>query len=116
MIVSVLALAAALPLSAQKSPPIADSGQSDWVIYCEPDAPQSVLLAADELQRIVRESTAAKLPIVNDPERPMICLGDNAASRAAGVTADDLPDDGFRIRAVDGNLYIVGADRREWSQ
>jgi len=42
----------------------------------------------------------------------MICLGDNAAAQEAGVNAEGLPDDGFRIRAVDGSVYIVGSDRR----
>ncbi len=108
-----LVLTLALPLAAQQMPPLADGGRSDWVIYREADAPESVLLAAEELQRVLRESTGAELPIVDAPAAPMICLGDNDAAREAGVTTDGLPRDGFRTRTVGGNLYITGADVRD---
>ncbi len=90
--------------------PLADGGASDWVIYRAPDATPSVQTAAEEVQRVVRVSTGADLQIVDETASPMICLGDNEASRAAGVSAEGLPDDSFRIRTVGGNLYIVGRE------
>lgn len=107
------ALMLAMPLGAQDLGALVEGWQSDWAIYREADAPETVLLAAEELQRIIRASTGAELAIVEEPVSPMICLGDNAASREAGVTAEGLPDDGFRIRTAAGNLYIVGSDRRD---
>lgn len=98
--------------------PLADGGRSAWVIYRAPDAPPSVQLAATELQRVLRISTGAELPIVDEPAQPMICLGDNEASRAVGLSAEDLPRDGFRIRTVGGSLYICGrefpGDQVQW--
>lgn len=107
----------ALPAGAHAQP-LADGGRSDWVIYHAPDAPPSVRLAAAEIQRVLLASTGAELPIVNEPAQPMICLGENEASRAVGLSAEDLPRDGFRIRTVGGNLYICGRefpdDRPRW--
>ncbi len=107
----------ALPTAALAQP-LADDGHSDWAIYHAPDAPPSVQLAAREIQRVVLASTGAGLPIVDVPVAPMICLGDNEAAHAAGVSAEGLPRDGFRLRTVDGSLYICGRefpdDRPEW--
>ncbi len=98
--------------------PLADGGRSSWVIYHAPDAPPSVQLAAREIQRIVLASTGAELPIVDAPTAPMICLGDNEAAHAAGVSVEGLPRDGFRMRTVGGSLYICGRefpdDRPQW--
>ncbi len=96
-----------------QTPPLAQGGRSAWVIYREVDAPESVLLAATELQRVLRLSTGTELPIVDAPASPMICLGDNAAARDASVSAEGLPRDGFRTRTVGGSLYITGADLRD---
>jgi len=100
---------AALPAIALAQP-LAEAGRSAWVIYRAPDAPPSVQLAATEIQRVLRISTGAELAIVEAPAQPMICLGDSEASRAAGLSAEDLPRDGFRMRTVGGNLYICGRE------
>ncbi len=101
---------AALVTSVANAQPLAENGESDWVIYHAADAVPSVRLAAEELQRVILLSTGAKLPIVDGPASPMICVGENSASRAAGIGADDLPNDGFRIRTIDSSLYILGKE------
>ena len=84
---------------------------SGYVIFAETNAPATVRLAADEVQRAVAVSTGVKLPIVHaPPAAPMVCMGDNAAARAAGLSTAGLPDDGFRIVTRGGNLYILGKD------
>lgn len=93
--------------------PLVHDGRSEWVIYHAPDAPPSVQWAAQEIQRVVLASTGAKLPIVDTPTSPMICLGDNEAARAAGISAEGLPDDGFRLRTIGDSLYVVGKDYPE---
>jgi len=112
-----LAALTVLPAAAVAQP-LAEGGRSDWVLYHAQDAPPSVQLAAQELQRVLLASTGAELPIVTEPATPMICLGDNEAARAAGLSAEDLPRDGFRIRTIEGSLYICGRefpdDRPEW--
>jgi len=88
-------------------------GEPACSIYHAPNAPSTVRLAATELQRVVRIATGAQLPIVEQPTSPMICLGDNAAARDAGLAAADMPDNGFRIVTAGGNVYIVGKDVAE---
>jgi len=85
-------------------------GKPAFVIYLDAKAPKSVKLAAEELQRVVAVATGAKLPIADAPASPMICLGDNEASRKAGFSSDAIPDEGFRIATQGGNLFILGKD------
>ncbi|MCK5801833.1 MAG: DUF4838 domain-containing protein [Lentisphaeria bacterium] len=88
-------------------------GASQVVIYHAPDAPTSVQQGVEELRDYVREATGAELAIVQEPRTPMVCIGDNAAARAAGIRVTDIPLEGFRILTKDGNLYIVGNDTED---
>ena len=88
---------------------VQDAGTT-FVIYVAADAPPSVRQAAAELQDYACQVAGAKLTIVNDPHDPMICLGDNAATRAAGITVADIPLEGFQILARGGSIYIAGPD------
>ena len=102
-------------LAAQPESALVQDGHSRFVIVHVLDAPASVLKAAQELQRYVEKSTGARLPIVagDAPAQvPFIALGDTAAARAAGITADTLPLEGFRIANRGGNLFIAGPDTR----
>ena len=101
---AILAFADAAPLRL-----VADGGTS-YVIHHEPDAPASIAMAAAELQEYLYESSGAKLAIVHEPCEPMICLGDNAESRAAGLSVTDVPLEGFRIVTRGKNLHILGPD------
>ncbi|MBM4050461.1 MAG: DUF4838 domain-containing protein, partial [Planctomycetes bacterium] len=85
-------------------------GKSAYGVYHSPDAPESVKLAAREIQRVIKVSTGVELPIADTPREPMICLGENAEAKKAGLTADSLPDDGFRLVTKGSNLYILGKD------
>jgi len=89
------------------------AGQSDYHIYLAPDAPSSVKEAAADLRDCVRIATGVELPIDKEktaPNAPLIVLGDNAVGRAAGLSADGLAMEGFRIVTRDGNLYVFGPD------
>ena len=88
---------------------VRDQG-SEFVIYYDEAAPSSVAMAASELQAYLNKVSGAKLAVVNEPRSPMICLGDNAASRAAGLSVEDIPVEGFRIVTKAGNIYILGRD------
>ena len=78
-----------------------------------PEAPRSVRNAAQELQGYIEKSTSAKLPIIAG-EAPakshFIALGDTPAARAAGIGANEVPLEGFRLVSRDGNLFIAGPD------
>jgi hypothetical protein len=110
--VAALALAILAGICAVQAAPVPlvrDQG-SDFVIYCEETAPRSVARAADELQVYLYKVSGARLAIVHEPRSPMICLGENDASRAAGLTVEDVPLEGFRIVTKAGNVYVLGPD------
>lgn len=88
-------------------------GETSYAIYHEESAPQSVAMAAVELQRYFKEATGAEMPIVHEPREPMICLGQNDAARAAGLSVRDVPLEGFRIATRGQNVYILGPDTIE---
>jgi hypothetical protein len=84
--------------------------KSEFVIYHDAASPSSVAMAASELQSYVSRVSGAQLPIVNEPRVPMVCLGDNAASRSEGLSIEDIPVEGFRIVTKAGNIFILGYD------
>jgi hypothetical protein len=86
---------------------------SEFVIYHDETAPSSVAMAASELREYLYRGSGAKLAIVHQPRSPMICLGNNAASSAAGLSLEDIPVEGFRIVTRVGNIYILGPDTAE---
>ena len=90
--------------------PLVRDGRSRHKIYHAPDAPTSVKTAAQELQHYIREATGANLAVVTTPVEPMICLGENGPARKAGLSAADIPLEGFRIAVRGMNLYILGPD------
>jgi len=92
---------------------LVQDGKTSYVIYHEASAPQSVAMAAVDLQRYFKEATGAELPIIREPREPMICLGQNDAARAAGFSVRDVPLEGFRIATRGKNVYILGPDTTE---
>jgi hypothetical protein len=94
-------------------------GQSAYGIYYDGKAPSCVKRAATEMQRVIRISTGATLPILAEPKNPMICLGDNAVSRESGFSSEGIPDEGFRIVTRGENIFIIGQDwpdnRKKWA-
>nr|MBC8873561.1 hypothetical protein [Planctomycetota bacterium] len=83
---------------------------SGHVIYHDADAPLSIVMAASELQDYVHRVSGAKLALVQRPGERMICLGENAASRAAGLSPETIPWEGFRIATKGNNVFILGRD------
>ncbi|PIU65402.1 MAG: hypothetical protein COS85_08930 [Armatimonadetes bacterium CG07_land_8_20_14_0_80_59_28] len=92
---------------------VAGEARSAYSIYADTAAPSPIKLAAEEIQRALAISTGIKLPIAEAPCVPMICLGDNAVARKAGLSAEKLPDEGFRIVTKGKNLYILGKDSED---
>ena len=92
---------------------LVENGQSRYVIYHDEAAPSSVVMAAAELRDYIFKVTGAKLPVVGRPRQPMISLGENAASRQAGLSGESVALEGFRIVTRAPNLYIFGPDTKE---
>ncbi|MHB8993656.1 MAG: DUF4838 domain-containing protein [Armatimonadota bacterium] len=112
MLRTIFAVAAALAVNiAFAAPlPLAQDGQSAYSIYVEAAAPSSVKAAAADLQTYFEQVTGAKLPIINEHKPPMIVLGANSVSARAGLTADKLPIEGYRLVTKGVDLFILGPD------
>jgi hypothetical protein len=79
-----IALSLALPRADGEEPlRLVENKSSAYRIYHAAGAPSSVKEAALELQRVVRISTGAELPIMHEAASPMIALGDSGAARSA---------------------------------
>jgi hypothetical protein len=101
---------------AQTELALIEDGRSRYVILHAANAPSSVATAARELQHYIALSTHAKLSIIAGDAPvagPFIALGDTPAARAAGVTASEVPLEGFRIASRGENLFILGPDSAE---
>ena len=111
---SVLAAFACSPArAAEAGTALVQKGRRSCVIVQAADAPGSVRKAAVELQRYVEKSTKAKLPIVAGDapaQNPFIALGDSLEARAAGISVNDVPLEGYRLVSRGGNLFITGPD------
>lgn len=97
ILLTTLLLAPPLLVSAAEPPKVETSelvvvekGKPMCAIFMEPGAPKSVRLAADEIQRVIRLATGSSLPVITEARPPMICLGDCAAARAAGVAVEAM--------------------------
>jgi hypothetical protein len=92
---------------------LAQGQASPYCIHFSPSAPDSVKLAAAELQTYFAKATGITLPLsVGEAvtDCPVISLGLNPASRAAGLDLAGVPDDGFRIVANGADVYLLGVD------
>jgi len=107
---AVIALLAVGVAACQAAVPVVTDGAAACCIYREANAPDSVKTAAADLQGYVQKVTGVQLPVVDAPMTPMIALGANPSATKAGVTAQGLPLEGFRIVTREQNLYILGPD------
>ena len=95
-------LAAAVPAGIQ-----GPDGQAYTHIVIEKDAPDSVKLAASEMQQFIGRQCGVQLPIRNEALE-----GEAAIHLGHGVETESLPSDGFRIKTAPKALYIAGKDSR----
>jgi len=88
------------------------NGRSTYQIVLDRQATKVGRLAAQELQHFVEQASGVKLPIVSQPTEGLdqIFVGPNPASEAAGVRAEGLPAEGFRMKTVGPDIHIVGDD------
>ncbi len=111
MIIKYLLTLALMVTWAQARPvELVTNGASNYAIYYDKGAPSSVASAARDLQNYVNEVSGAHLEIVHQPTDSMICIGENAHSKAAGIDLTALPLEGFRILSRGGDLFILGHD------
>ena len=109
--IRLLLLPAAVTASSAPLTVVGD-GRSRHVIVVAENAPDSVRLAAADLQHYIRKVSGAVLPLQNVASggRSVISVGSTAAAERAGIDARECADDGFRIKTLDGSVYILGRD------
>lgn len=106
-------LVAALSLTYADPIAVVQRGESAYCIVVPKNAPASVVAAAAELQFDIAESTGARLPIVAEPGEVTsryISLGESAQARRAGIDAQGVKPEGYRIVTRNSNVYIIGPD------
>ncbi|MCQ2396670.1 MAG: hypothetical protein MJ106_03110, partial [Lentisphaeria bacterium] len=82
----------------------------DYLIYCDEEATPSVKSAAKELQEFIQKASGTKLPIYKDPLPPFIAVGASKIAKDNGIDGDALPEDGYVLKTIDNNLFIVGRE------
>lgn len=112
ILISILLLAPIAPLNAGDTL-LAKDGQSAYVIYHAKDAPTSVKEGARELQLVLEIATQAQLPIVQEPAKFMIVLGDTPETSRSGIDIAKLPDEGFEIKTQGTQVFIAGRDTKD---
>ena len=87
-----------------------------WTIVVADEAIPSEQFAAVELQKLLEESVGTKLPMQSKPPEPLhnIFVGPSPALESSSVCfkADDLGDEGLRIRIETNNVAIAGGRPR----
>jgi len=94
---------------------IVQDGKSKYQVIIGKKAQPITKAAAKDLILYIQKSTGAKLPLSRSGEtdgKASIIVGDCAASREAGIDASKLPPEGFIIKTIGKNLYIVGRDTK----
>jgi hypothetical protein len=87
---------------------LAQNGRSDISIYVDAVASTSVNANIDTLRRYVKEISGVDLPVTHTLSRKghqiIIEIG---ASLYSNLKVSDLGNDGFRLRTLNGSLYIT---------
>ncbi|MEM7599850.1 MAG: DUF4838 domain-containing protein [Verrucomicrobiota bacterium] len=110
---AVLLTAALLTRGADAAPFLVENGEARAVIITAEKPTRSARIAADELQTYLEKISGARLAIqteVSDELPLRIFVGESAAARAAGVSAEGLSRDAFRILSGPNWLALLGND------
>lgn len=110
LLTAALLVALVIPASALT---IADGGKAAVVIAFPSQPAAEEREASAELMTYLGKMTGAAFEQVPEKDvagKPAIFLGATEAAAKAGISAGKLDRDGFIIKAVGGNLYLVGHD------
>lgn len=109
-------LAVALPAAAGSEleqnalAPGEEAKLSDYRIYVAGDAAPSVKRAAARLQKILFAASGVQLSMTECPLSPMIGVGASDAAKAAGIDAEKIGFDGYVLRKIGSDIFIVGRE------
>lgn len=101
-----------IKLDRSKLSTLAENGKSNFVIVISPQASKVTTFASKELKVFIDRTLGADIPIVNQsPENTQaIIIGDCDLARKAGLDVSKLPADGYYIKTVGNNIFILGRD------
>ena len=95
---------------------LAEAGRSDYTIVIASDAPLPVRFAAEELQKYLKQITAALLPIVVEPSgEAAICVGESkAVGELQRLRAELAPrgEDGYLMLSQGKRIVLLGNSPR----
>ena len=96
--------------------PLVSGGVSEYKIVLADETLYSERLARDELVDFFYQATGVTLKSVTESETAysenakLIILGDTKFTENTGVTVADIPTQGFTLKTVGSNLFILGKD------
>ena len=101
-------------LNAEQKILLTQNSKSRTVIVVPEKSCKVVRFAGKELQKFMQQALNDSVPIVSvpDKDKTSIILGDNSYSRKAGIKINELPRDGFIIKAVGKSIFIAGKDNK----
>ena len=116
---TVFAAFATLPImSAHADLTLVENGQARGAIIVAPDASPIAREAAQDLQFYIRKSTGAELSILApDAEATLpaafarVYVGPSQAAERAGIRAQALEDEQYRVVTRGNALFLLGSDR-----
>ena len=88
-----------------------EPGKTEVVVA--PDAPKTVLFAAEELTNFLAQALGAPVPVATAPTgegRTPVFLGSNEWTRATGIDTAPMPRDAFAIVSREGAVFVAGRD------
>ncbi len=87
-------------------------GPGDAEVVIAPDAPRSIVFAAQEATNLISRVLGAPVPVrtAPTPGRKSLILGSNDWTRAVGIDTANLPRDAFAIKSDDCRVYVAGRD------
>jgi hypothetical protein len=91
---------------------LVDHGKSDYEIVRADKCPQDVAIAAKELQRLIKKTTGATLPIVQKPTagQRQIVIGADPLAKEAGLSVEGMSPDSLRMISRGNRIFLIGPD------
>ncbi len=87
---------------------LVQNGTSDVSIYVDAAASSSVIANIDTLRRYIREMSGADLPVTHIlSKKGRQIIVETGASLLSDLKTSDFGNDGFRLRTLNGSLYIT---------
>ena len=95
---------------------LVDNGNSGYKIVLSQNASCEEEMAASELKTLFEEATSIKLSTITESEvsyadtSKLFLIGNTKYTKNTGVDVDAIPSDGFTVKTMGSNLFVLGED------